>query len=379
MCRALSQGGRRCPHHSPEARRTGRAAARIYGADNPITRAAVEALPTSYVHGTIEDRARIAATSTNEAVLKLAARDPKPAVVDALATNPVAEEIRLLKPAHVDGEEVVKQEPAITTLADTLPLEEHAKRPSLDDLDEAQRAALTAKSKDDRFGALNRYAEHGAGTPIPDELLDDRSYEIRRLVASRTNDPVQLERLSQDADLRVRQTVLSNGAAPDEALQHMADRGDAEARDSLDKNARRRGEEPPPLSAIEQERIDNAVKAKERERIERAEKQAVADATLTRRRPLLDIANKKTATADEIAAAFSHPEADASVKAAVARHNRATPEMRLATLDDQTTSLDLIHWARYTRSLELLEALGKHANREVREEAKHTREYLATR
>lgn len=102
MCDSKQDGGRRCPSHSPASRRTGRAAVRLYGSNSATTRAAVESLPSEYVHGTISERARIAATTTDERVKELAARDRKPAVVDALAENPNREE----------GEEVIKLAPS---------------------------------------------------------------------------------------------------------------------------------------------------------------------------------------------------------------------------------------------------------------------------
>lgn len=91
MCRPKEEGGRRCASHSPSARRAGRAAVRLYGSDNPGTRAIVESLPPEYVNGTISERAQIAATTTDDRVIKLAARDPKKPVVDALAENPKRE------------------------------------------------------------------------------------------------------------------------------------------------------------------------------------------------------------------------------------------------------------------------------------------------
>ena len=61
MCKSKADGGKRCssPSHSPESRKLGRVAFRLYGTSTAVTREAVTHLNPEYVNGSVTDRRRI--------------------------------------------------------------------------------------------------------------------------------------------------------------------------------------------------------------------------------------------------------------------------------------------------------------------------------
>lgn len=83
MCKSKADGGKRCASHSPQNRRAGRAAIRIFGRNSRANRRAVAALPQKFVYGTIAERIEIAETTTDLAVFRAQVNDPSEAVRNA--------------------------------------------------------------------------------------------------------------------------------------------------------------------------------------------------------------------------------------------------------------------------------------------------------
>lgn len=83
MCRSKADGGKRCVSHSPQNRRAGRAAVRLFGMNSRANRRAVEALPQKFVYGTIAERIQIAETTTDLAVFRAQVNDQSEAVRNA--------------------------------------------------------------------------------------------------------------------------------------------------------------------------------------------------------------------------------------------------------------------------------------------------------
>ena len=73
MCRSKAAGGHRCnsPSHSPESRKLGRVAFRLYGTSTAATREAVSHLNPEYVNGTVADRRRIGRAAIDQEIRNL--------------------------------------------------------------------------------------------------------------------------------------------------------------------------------------------------------------------------------------------------------------------------------------------------------------------
>ena len=89
MCRSKQDGGKRCDSHSPARRRLNRAAIRIYGGADLDQRRGIESMDPKFVYGTIAERARVGATTTDEKTLMAAMKDHNLAVRDAAMKNPI--------------------------------------------------------------------------------------------------------------------------------------------------------------------------------------------------------------------------------------------------------------------------------------------------
>ena len=120
MCKSKQEGGHRCASHSPANRRLGRAAVRLFGHDTPVARVAVERMDPKFVHGTIAERAHIAATTYDFVTRERASVDPSAAVRDALDKNPVQVTRVSVLPteAEVDAWEKKKKAAAKKTAAE---------------------------------------------------------------------------------------------------------------------------------------------------------------------------------------------------------------------------------------------------------------------
>lgn len=172
MCRSKEDGGRRCDSHSPANRRLGRAAVRLFGHDTPVARAKVRGMDSKFVHGTIAERAHIAATTINFRTRERASVDPSAAVRDALDENPVQVTRVSVLPteAEVDAWEKKKKDEAGTPPNASITAAERRKAEAL--------ALITVESekRERRNEALRASEARDQAVRVADAAENERAY-----------------------------------------------------------------------------------------------------------------------------------------------------------------------------------------------------------
>ena len=366
MCRSKQNGGKRCVSHSPANRRLGRVALRLCGTNDAATREAVSRLYPEYVSASIAERRKMGLAAIDQA-MSLARMNQGLEAGDTTDDEQREAWATRREPTRAEFAEGLRENTERIKRRDARLAARTNQEPKSGDTTDAE--GLASPKKQDRLDALYTRRDR----PIPDALLNDRSYEVRRLVAQSTTEPAQLETLAHDTDVRVRSAVLMNSKTSDNALHTLADLGHADARDSLNKNARRRGEEAPALSAIETARINEASAATARYNAKLDARREARESALAIRRPFLDVARNKTSSAEDLFAAFNNPNADSFAKVFLARHRKSNDTMRLESLHEMGTADKslLIDWARRATDPALIDALMKHSNKDVQNEAKY--------
>ena len=247
--------------HTSEGRRTSRYAVKLYGANNPTTRAQVEKLDPQFVGGSFAQRSEIAGRTKDPEVLRLALADTDAVVLGALK-NP------RIDPKILDA--------ATTTTAKTLIVIDNPRtrnttlrrlvsegkgtvqRAALDRLmtrgedisgyvtsgSQQVREEMASKTKDPRIRAAllddsspfvreravrNRHVALG----LPLTIADDPSARVLLAAAKVTNSRPLLERLAHTNDILVQKAIMENPRLTDEVLHTLALSGSTVAREKV--------------------------------------------------------------------------------------------------------------------------------------------------
>ena len=261
MCDSKAEGGRRCRLHTSEGRRTSRYAVKLYGANNPVTRAQVGALPPEFVGASFAQRAQIAETTGDPEVLRLALADtdavklgalsnPRvdPAILDAATTTSkqalvvidnLSTRIDTLRRLVFEGKGTVQRAALTRLMRRNEDASEYVKSGS-----QQVREELATRTADPRIRAAlltdisplvreravrNRHVAHG----LPLTISDDPSSKVQLAAAKVTSNPVLLERLAHTNDLMVQDAILENPALTDDVVHTLALSGSETAREKL--------------------------------------------------------------------------------------------------------------------------------------------------
>ena len=261
MCDSKANGGRRCPLHSSEGRRTSRYAVKLYGANTPVARAQVEALDPKFVGGSFAQRSKIAATTGDTEILRLALADTDAVILGALK-NPRIDPAFLDAATTTTAKSLIVIDNPNTRIATLSRLVSEGKgtvqRAALDRLmalgedvsgyvttgSQQVREELATRTADPRIRAAlledisplvreravrNHHVPHG----LPLTIADDTSAKVLLAAAKVTNNRALLERLARTNDILIRNAIMENPAVTDDAIHTLALSGSERARDEL--------------------------------------------------------------------------------------------------------------------------------------------------
>ena len=247
--------------HTSEGRRTSRYAVKLYGANTPVTRAQVEALDPKFVGGSFAQRSKIAATTKDPEVLRLALADTDAVILGALknpridpkildaATTTTAKTLIVIDNPNVRNatlRRLVSEAKGSVQRAALVRLMSRGDDISMyiEEGSEQVREELAIRTADPRIRAAllddasplvreravrNHHVPHG----LPLTIADDPSARVLLAAAKVTNSSALLERLAYTNDVLVQKAIMKNPAVTDDAVHTLALSGSERARDEL--------------------------------------------------------------------------------------------------------------------------------------------------